>query len=351
MILEGQPLYPEPIQAKGLLFIGDPHVSSNRPGRRKDPSWPAPILAKLERCVEIANERQLVPVFSGDIFDEPIERNEALKTRLARLMKRFWMLPITNVGNHDMSGSRLSDADSLAYLAVCDGIDAVAVSGAVCVVDVDGRKVGLGMTPYGQEIPRTVEGAFVGIAPKLDSVIWVTHHDIAFQENYPGAVKPFPIEGCDVVLNGHVHNLKTAEKAGGTVWRNLGNINRKSADLIDQEPQAWAISWDGVATGMALPHAKDVFDMTGRLVQAVSAPQVVKVEESVFVTLLQAETAGQMAQSADGSVLLEEIEEKFERDKTPPAIRAIVLSLLRESTGGTARVPQGEIAEAAGVDS
>lgn len=349
MILEGQPLYPEPIQAKGILFIGDPHISSNRPGRRKDASWPAPILAKLERCVEVANERELVPVFAGDIFDEPIERNEALKTRIARLMKRFWMLPITNVGNHDISGSRLSDADSLAYLAVCDGIDAVAVSGAVCVIDVDGRKVGLGMTPYGQEIPRSVEGAFDGIAKGVDSVIWVTHHDIAFQENYPGAVKPFPIVGCDVVLNGHVHNLKTAERVGKTTWRNLGNINRKSADLIDQEPQAWAIAWDGAATGIALPHDKDVFDMTGRLVQAASAPAVVKVEESVFVTLLHAESAGQMAQSADGSVLMEEIDAKCERDKTSPAVRAIVLALLREATG--ARAPQGEAEEAAGVDS
>jgi hypothetical protein len=31
----------------GLLVIGDLHVSSRRPGRRTDASWPEPILAKL----------------------------------------------------------------------------------------------------------------------------------------------------------------------------------------------------------------------------------------------------------------------------------------------------------------
>lgn len=338
MIVDGELLYSDPIEANGLLFIGDPHISSNRPGRRKDASWPAPILAKLERCVEIANERKLVPVFAGDIFEDPIEPNEALKTRLARLMKRFWMLPITNVGNHDMSSTRLQDGDSLAYLAVCDAIDAIASSGPVCVVDMNGRRVGLGMTPYGQEIPRSVEGVFKDV----QSVIWLTHHDIAFQENYPGAVKPFPIAGCDVVLNGHVHNLKTAERVGNTTWRNPGNINRKSADLIGQVPAAWIVEWDGAVTSVALPHASDVFDMTGRQVEKATAPQVMKVSESVFVTLLHAETTGEMAQTADGSVLLEEIEAKCLRDKTPPAVRSLVLSLLREATGGLSRAGQGE---------
>jgi hypothetical protein len=43
MILSGQRL--DTRTCKGLLIIGDPHVSSRRPGRRKDALWPKPVLA------------------------------------------------------------------------------------------------------------------------------------------------------------------------------------------------------------------------------------------------------------------------------------------------------------------
>ena len=60
------------------------------------------------------------------------------------------------------------------------------------------------MTPYGQAVPVDLRGAF----PGADAVLWFTHHDIAFDTGYPGAVPPFAIEGCDLVVNGHVHATK-----------------------------------------------------------------------------------------------------------------------------------------------
>jgi len=327
MIVAGDRLLAAPVACGGLLLIGDPHVSSRRPGRRKDPDWPAPVLAKLERCAAIANERDLAPVFLGDMFDEAVEPNQGLMTRLVRILKRFRHRPIVNVGNHDMGHTTLSDEDSLAMLGLCDVVDVVAASGPAAEFRVEGRRLGVGMTPFGQEIPRDVEGLF----PGADAVAWFTHHDVAFEGAYPGAAEPFSVEGCAVVVNGHMHATKTPVQAGATLWMNPGNITRRSVDLLDHVPRAWILGPDGRLHPETLPHGGDVFDLTGRLVQPARESQVAESVESAFVSLLKTESATDLARSDDGSLLKEEVEAKFERDRTPEAVRAVVRSLLAEA--------------------
>lgn len=327
MIVSGERLHAEPIRASGLLLIGDPHVGSRRPGRRKDASWPGPILAKLEACLRIANDRNLAPVLLGDLFDRAVEPDMALKSRLIRILKGFRIRPLANVGNHDMAHTRLSDGDSLAVLGLCDVIDVVAQSGAVGEYSLDGRRLGLGLTPYGQDVPTDVEG----FLPGVDRVAWLTHHDIAFDKAYPGAVPPHAIAGCDLVVNGHVHKAQSSILKGGTLWANPGNIARLSVDLIDQEPAVLELRPDGSLVRHVLPHETDVFDLAGRIVPAAGSRALVADVESAFVSLLQAESAGEVARSDDGSVIREEIEAKFARDATPDTVRAIVRSLLAEA--------------------
>jgi hypothetical protein len=327
MILDGQRLYDEPIACDGLLIVGDPHVTSKRPGRRTDANWPDPVLNKLQACADVARERNLYPVFLGDLLDEPVERNEALKTRLIRILKAFPMIPLGNTGNHDIQNTALSDGDTLAMLAAGDNIDVANVSGPVCEFLVGGKRLGVGMTPYGQEIPRDVTGLF----PEADAVLWFTHHNIAFEKSYPKAVEPFEILGCKLVVNGHIHYTQPPVRAGGTLWMNPGNIVRLSTDVMDHVPSAWILGGDGRMTPVELPHEKGVFDLTGRLVDAIHETELVREKESAFVTLLQAETTTDMARSSDGSLLREELEAKFERDNTPERIRGPLRALLTEA--------------------
>jgi hypothetical protein len=326
MILSGLPAAEGPVVCDGLLLIGDPHVGSRRPGRRKDLSWPAPVLAKLERCVEIANGRCLAPVILGDLFEQALEPDEALKGRLVRILKRFRLRPLVNVGNHDMRHTRLSEGDSLSLLGTADVVDVAPLSGPARVVEIGGRRFGLGLTPYGQPIPTDVRGAF----PQADAVVWFTHHDIAFADSYPGAVPPHAVAGCDIVVNGHVHALKPPVTLGATTWTNPGNITRRTIDDLDHVPRAWVVAADGSLSPEILPFAADVFDLTGRLVEAAEADLSDSVE-SAFVSLLKAESATDLRRSADGSLLREEIEAKFERDGTSEPVRRTVLSLLAEA--------------------
>jgi hypothetical protein len=183
------------------------------------------------------------------------------------------------------------------------------------------------MTPYGQPIPTDARGSFTGV----DLHTWFTHHDIAFDGGYPGAVPPFAVEGCDVLINGHIHKTQKAVMAGRTRWLNPGNINRQSVDLIDHVPRAWILDASGELEAQELPHERNVFDLTGRIVDAAEGETVARAVESAFVTLLQAETSTELKRSGDGSIVRDEIEAKFVEDQTSDAVRAIVRSLLSEA--------------------
>jgi predicted phosphodiesterase len=315
------------VDCRGVLVIGDPHVGSRRPGRRKDPDWPHPVLRKLEHLAALSREQGLATVILGDLFDRPVERDESLKAQLVRILRSFASRPIVNVGNHDMTHATLSDADSLALFGLCDVIDVVPRSGPVATFSIGGEGVAVGMTPFGQEIPDRLDG----FGASAHRRIWFTHHDIAFAGAYPGAVPPFAVEGCDLVVNGHLHRTQPAIRIGSTLWTNPGNITRRNVDCIDQRPAAWILLQDATLVPHELPFAQDVFDLTGRIVDAASGKAVAGEIESAFVSLLRAETATDMARSADGSVIAEEIEARFLREDTSEGARAILRSLLAEA--------------------
>jgi len=116
------------------------------------------------------------------------------------------------------------------------------------------------MTPHGAEIPNTIEAA------AGETVVLVTHHDLAFQGAYPGAAPLKQIAGCQMVVNGHMHKTTPSVPIGTTVWHNPGNITRLSVDCLDHVPSVWAwgVRCLGVqAEQIALMYERDCFDMTG----------------------------------------------------------------------------------------
>lgn len=318
---------PEIREVEGILFVGDPHLSSRKPGRRRDESFPATVLAKIEFLIGACNERRLLPCFLGDMFDSAVEEDEQVKTRLARILRKSWTLPLSNVGNHDIRNAVLTDGDSLAFLAETGVIKVCAHSGAFETLRVGSKVVGLGATPYGQPIPTDARPYFGNV----DQVVWLTHHDVAFENAYPGSMAPHAVAGCRLVVNGHMHLYKKPLKVGATVWFNPGNITRQAIDALEHEPAAYALTARGNLDKVAVPHERAIFDLTGKLIGAISPGEVPrKVAEdgdSAFVNLLKADSSLEMAKTDDGAVLLEEIEDKFARESTPKEVRDIILDL------------------------
>lgn len=328
-------LLPSVVDAQGLLFIGDPHLGSIKPGRRRDVDFGATVLDAISQAIALANARRLVPVFPGDIFDRPYEVDERLKTRLTRILAGCWTRPIVNTGNHDKANDLLEDCDSLALLAAGGTITVVRIGDPIGIFRIGELTVGLGATPYGQTIPRDVSHLFEGV----DTVVWVTHHDLALEGAYPGALDPHPIEGCAIVVNGHMHLRKPLVTCGPTVWFNPGNITQTAVDALDHVPSVFELTPDCeiVAHPLDLPTGTDAFDLTGLQVAPVKtatspgeAARVVPIEPqapSAFVELLKSQDALDMDRSGDGSLLREAIDARFEADSTPPEVRAAILAL------------------------
>lgn len=316
------------IEAKGILFGGDLHLSSRAPSRRKD-DYMAAGLDKVRQLVAIANENRFVLVLTGDVFHRSHETNEALKTRLLRELAQCWHFVLTNVGNHDKAGDRLGDADTLSVIGEPGApLRVFAESGPAALIDMDGTKVGLGFTPYGQEIPSDVRDAFGGEAA---GTVWCTHHDVAFDGAYPGALVPHAIQGCQLVVNGHMHLEKAPVQAGQTMWCNFGSLMRTAIDAVSHEPCAWSFRPGGM-TRHPLRFTADVFDLSSRLVDQASPGELVAAASGgAFVEMLEAARAEAVPATADGTLLLEALRSHMEGAGSRPEVRAMVLDLHRRA--------------------
>jgi hypothetical protein len=319
-------------ECDGLAFIGDPHVCSVKPGyrfgRRTDKDYTETIMGKLRFIVEHCNANRLVPVFLGDMYDNSVEPDEALKTRLLRMLKQFWTQPISNVGNHDMGNQVLVDGDSLKYLEVAGAIRVAVHSGALDTFVIGGKTIAVGATPYGQDFPTDARLFF----PMADTIIWLTHHDLAFDGAYPGSQDLRQIKGCRLAINGHMHIEKPLKKVGDTSWFNPGNIVRQAVDAIEHVPAITVLTAAGRLQKVVIPHEKGVFDLTGKLIDSISPGEAPKEgaavdADSVFVNLLQANSSMEMGQTSNGSILMEDINAKFEREQTNRFVQDIILSV------------------------
>ena len=107
-------------QTNGLLFIGDPHLSSRKPGRRTDVNFAGTVLNKLAQAFDIAREHGLQPVILGDLFDRAGEQDLMVLSGLLHLLRDHrdagGLIPVTLAGNHDMKDATLSGDTALSVI-------------------------------------------------------------------------------------------------------------------------------------------------------------------------------------------------------------------------------------------
>jgi len=314
----------------GILFIGDPHVGSKKPGRRTDKSFTLASIDKVEQSLAIAREKNQLPVFLGDLLNRKDEDSMTLMALLlASLMKsRDAICPL---GNHDKSEvEALADyepedisgdkdtivLDPIQVIIKAEPITLINEPTAM-VVNVKNHegsvdKVGLYFVPYGYDIPKTIKPEFKESKP--DHVIMITHHDLSFDPIF-AHIEMKEIKGCDMVVNGHLHKTFPHQDFGGTRWFNPGNIMRMSLTERSHVPSVW--SWqsgDKLLSQNVLQYDENIFDMTGFRIEADAEIKrdndedyPVEEAQSEFVRLLNAESSLEMSASGDGSILEEDI--------------------------------------------
>lgn len=313
-------------QPKGFLFLGDPHVSSERIGRRKD-DYTSSVLDKLSAAAKMCEQLQLLPVITGDLMHRNDDNDVRMLNRLIRALKAFPVTPIVLEGNHDRELATLSDYDVLMLLSQT-GVVQLTGEGEVGQFLFEGaaEPVRLWACPYGSELPTELP-AFEG------KTLLLTHHDMAFGSAYPGAAPLSFIKNCDMVVNGHMHDTKESVLVGYTWWHNPGNIEPLSVDLASHIPKAWEWRPDMPVTalqGHELPHGTDLFDLAGLEVKASDADAAVAAlpdVESQFVQMLNEQTQNEAAKTSDKSVLVEDLSTVLSVQNAPEAVRKLMFAL------------------------
>jgi predicted phosphodiesterase len=327
----------------GLLFIGDPHLSSRKPGRRTDKDFPGTVLGKLDQAFQIARKEDLLPVLLGDLFTTADDNNLSMLSRLLKLLREHFehggATPVSLVGNHDMKDVRLSMDAALAVvresglMTLLEDAEPLTIPGVATlwplsygqaggIHEMDGRLLNTGLP-----------------------VIALTHADFAFQGAYPGAAPLVEIPGVCMVVNGHMHKPAPDVRIGETLWCNPGNITRMSVDCEADQPSVW--SWrngDTNLTRHVLKHERVVFDRTGISVLPDRAGLKeemtvdgfpVNAQHSAFAELLKAQKASDAPLTDDAGVLLEELNVVCTERKAGPVVTAMLRSLLLQQNIAT----------------
>lgn len=333
---EGLPRKIIRLKASGIEFIGDPHLTCARPGRRIEEDFLSVGLDKVTQARQIAEEKDLLMVFLGDLVDNPtqyksgtkkvVENTNKILAGFAKAMGS--RVGFTIPGNHDKEEVRLTEGTTLDTIRELGILHVVEPGGPFAIVEIGDKKVGLGGTPYGEIIPKDVRGVF---GEPVDRVIWITHSQFEFDIKNPFLDKVFEIKGCDMVVNGHDHTTMKPQCVHDTWWFNPGNLLRMSVDCANHKPSVWEWNPDMPPGGMVQHPLKVnelVFNMQGLQVQAdigAAHAQEQEREQSLFSELLMADNGSEMDRTIGGDLLEMDIENYI--SETPALSEAAQLAL------------------------
>lgn len=297
----------------GILFVGDPHVWSKKPGKRIDIDFTNTVLDKIDQAVEIAKKENLYMIILGDLFHVDDENNIEMLTKLVRILKKLPEPCASVEGNHEKSQLNLSDDVAMSLLRESGVIYTLEKNGIEIQMTIGDKTVLVGSTPYGGKIPEeaNVPSKLVENNP---FVIWLTHENLDFGESYPGVIPVKEIKGVSLLVNGHIHKTKKPKKVGDMVAYNPGNITRLSTDCSDHIPAVWKWVPELVQELEPIPlkFHKEVFSMIGKQIEVDVAPSTVTEElsakqASVFVEKMEQQLLEEQDKTDDGEYLKQSI--------------------------------------------
>lgn len=280
------------VALEGILWIGDPHIASRRPGSRKD-DFAKAILRKLREAFSIAKANRLQPIILGDLFHRPKEADLKVLTDLIELFSAHPVTPYCLAGNHDKQELSLTKGTSLQLLFSTGCLLPL----SDVTLNLGGIDVPVRGVPHGEEVPAEVP----------TGTIVVTHHDFGFPDcQYPGCIPPPKVRGALYGINGHIHKASRPAFAD-MPWFNPGNIARVSRAEVENVPTVW--SWrpgEVELTPHVLQHqpADKVFEEIVRI----EGGDFVIAAESAFAKLIAAESTLDASQSDDASLLEGELD-------------------------------------------
>lgn len=265
------------IHYKGFLFVGDPHLTSIKPGSRLDVNFADTVLDKINQAVDIALKENLYLIFLGDLFHTEKENNISLLTKLVKILKKLPEPCASISGNHEKKEVHLTDDVAISLLREAEVLYTLEKNQIWKSFEIENTLIYIGSTPYGLTIPQEIQ------LPETNNksfTIWLTHHDLDFGNSYPGVIPLHEIKNVDLLVNGHIHTTKKPQKLGNMIAYNPGNITRMSRDCQEHIPSVWVWkpSLKQTLEPIVLKYEKNIFDMVGFQITAEKIKPVIDEE-------------------------------------------------------------------------
>lgn len=228
-------------QWDGILFIGDPHVSSKRVGRRNDADFLETVTGKLTQAGQISTRYRLFPCILGDFMHKATDITPRLMVLVMQALRSFPVVPWTILGNeHDHTERAVSDQDTLKAIVDTGLLRLADQDGTFTHITVNHLDIALTTIPYGHAIPESIQQYLDAADAHPDLSVLLTHADLEFDSAYPGALPITDVAGCHMLVNGHMHKTQRLMQVGSMVAFNPGNITRVSVDMESHIPSVWA---------------------------------------------------------------------------------------------------------------
>lgn len=214
-----------------LGMIGDFHLTSHRPDRRKD-DYLETLLGKLRQALDLFSNQGVHWVLqAGDFFDSPTVSNR-VKSEVIQLLRSYETLRVLCCyGQHDITGHSAATVPN-SPLAVLESAEAVAMLNSnpwdLLQLGTDGIYV-YGAS-FGEDVPTPKDASGTNIL--------VTHRMIGDRPLYPGQ----PLESpraflrqhpeYNIVLCGDYH-YPFQDSYEGRLILNVGALARKTITDVD----------------------------------------------------------------------------------------------------------------------
>lgn len=309
----------------GILFVGDPHLWTKKPGRRLDESFLETVIRKLTEAVEIANKNNLFLVILGDLLHDDKDHSPEMIVKLIGVLNKLNHKAVTILGNHEKTDKFLSVNNAMSILIEANIIDTIETASHYCDFVWNKKTFSLFGIPYGEKL-------YGQKYPKKSTKnLLITHHDVSFPGAYPGAVEMKEIKNIDNVINGHMHNHYEPVAHGKTTWFNPGNITRVTIAEKNNIPRVWEYNFDKENfSAHALTFHQQIFDETGYQIESnKTTPSEINFNKSEFVKLLK-EQNNEVNVSDDAITIKEDLDIIFNDLKPNEHVKSDIFNILNQ---------------------
>lgn len=228
---------------KGFLFIGDVFINTTAPGRRIDQDFFSTVKGKLKFCMNLAEEKELVPVITGQMFYKTFDI-KAL-TEIIPYIRDSGIHVLPSSMDWNKKKCSLLSKSTLGILSAT-GILNVLCDDNNLELDIDGSKfVVTGNSDI--SIDNNTTKILVMRSPELDE---------------PSKIKSFDTIGNSSIIVNAGTKYKSTVTTKNALWNNIGPLVRAYTDNEEFAPTIHEWTPNNGFKEYVVPHEKHVMDHT-----------------------------------------------------------------------------------------